>query len=54
MCSVGVDRAENRISYPQEDTVRDGQCAVEAAKANAVPSFYFGGISYVRKFLRWL
>ena len=30
--------------------MRDGQCAVEAAKANAVPSFCFGGIAMYGNF----
>lgn len=30
--------------------MRDGQCAVEAAKANAVPSFYIGGIAMYGNF----
>lgn len=30
--------------------MRDGQCAIEAAKANAVPSFYFGGIAMYGNF----
>ena len=30
--------------------MRDGRCAVEAAKANAVPSFYFGGIAMYGNF----